>query len=105
MLKRVIFNMQKYYEINYNIINNFEIQNKNYEILRNISKIKNNFKMNDINDIINEKNINEKFRKINVIYNKMIIKENLNNENIKENNNNKKSLIKNIKDNNDNKKS
>ena len=57
MLKRVIFNMQKYYEINYNIINNFEIQNKNYEILRNISEIKNNFRMDGINQIINEKNI------------------------------------------------
>ena len=53
MLKRVIFNMQKYYEINYNIINNFEIQNKNYEILRNISEIKNNFRMDGINQIIN----------------------------------------------------
>jgi len=63
MLKRVIFNMQKYYEINYNIINNFEIQNKNYEILRNISEIKNNFRMDGINQIINEKNIKKNLGK------------------------------------------
>jgi len=98
MLKKVIFNIQVYYEINYNIINNFEIQNKNYELLRNISEIENNFKMNDINDIINEKNINEKFRKINEIYNKIIIKKNLNEENINDikDNNNEKVLFKNI---------
>ena len=54
MINNVIENMEKYYEINYSIFNNYKIQNKNYEHLKNISEIKNNININEINDIINK---------------------------------------------------
>ena len=66
-------NINVFYKIHHDIINSFELQNKNYEILKNINMICNNIKNNDINGIINEGKINIKIQKIINIYNKMII--------------------------------
>ena len=69
---------------------NYKAQKRNYEILYNINSIKNNIKMEDINDIINMNDINQKFNKIINLYNKMENKNNINEENYKifENNEN-----------------
>ena len=64
LLNDIIKKMNIYYEINNNFLNNYEPQNKNFEILQNIKEIKNNILMKDIEEIINEKNIIYKFEKI-----------------------------------------
>ena len=46
----------------------------NYEILYNINEIKNNIKIKDIDEIINDINLNNEFKNILNIYNKMIIR-------------------------------
>ena len=101
ILNNIMNNINIFYTINYDIIKNYKKQNKNYEILRNISEIKNNIKLNDIDEIINEKNIIDQIEKIINISNKMknkTIEENLNKTkifNIEENNleKEKKELI------------
>lgn len=72
-----------YIKIVYNIYNNYEIKNRNFQILQNIIHIKdsNHNIINDINSIIIEKDIITKFAKIMKIYSQMINKEKKN-ENI-----------------------
>ena len=70
-LNNVIKNITIYYKINYVIINNYDTKKKNYEIIKNVYEIKNNVKLNIIDDIINESDIKIKFEKIINIYNKM----------------------------------
>jgi len=55
-LSKVIDNLEVYYNLNNNIINNYNIKNKNYEILTNMSSIYkyNEIVIKDINEIINE---------------------------------------------------
>ena len=69
-LKKILQNIKLYYKINNNIINNYK--NKNYQILININEfIKfNNIIIKDIQYIINA-NINNKFRYLMDIYEKM----------------------------------
>ena len=67
-LKKVKENMMIYYNIYNNMINNYEIKNRNYNILKNINEINNNI-IKDIKEINN--NINNKIYKILKIYNKM----------------------------------
>ena len=74
-LDNVSNNFDKYYKINEDIFNSYNIKNKNYEILHNINEIKNDQSINDINGVINEKDINNKFKKIMNLYNQMGIKE------------------------------
>ena len=88
MLNKIIDNFKIYYDIIYNIVNKYNIQNKNYENFQNINYIYNNIPINDINDILSEYNYDIKMSKIIDIYNKMTIKGFLN-ENIDENNNEK----------------
>ena len=59
-------NLEKYYTINNNILNNYNVKNRNYEILNNLNNIDNinNIIINDLKNIINEKNIANKFYKI-----------------------------------------
>ena len=71
-------NMESYYKICDSIINNYNIQNKNYELLNNLNDIINHEIINDISNIINENNINNKFNKIMIIYNKIKNTENNN---------------------------
>jgi len=61
-------NIEKYYNIR-KFIN--ENNYKNYEMLLNKREINNNKIKNEIREIINDKNINNKFKKIIDIYNKM----------------------------------
>ena len=82
ILNEIIKYINIFYEINNNIINSYEKQNKNYEILKNIKEIRNNIKLDDdINNIINENNIINKFNKIMDLYYKM---NNIENTNINE---------------------
>ena len=82
-LKKLIENFDIYYQISNNIMtNSFNIKRKNYEILYNIKNIKNDDIVNDINRIINEKNITLKFNYMINIYNAIY-----NLENIKESSN------------------
>ena len=67
-------NLDKYYQICSDIINNnIEVKNRNYSTLYNI-KMVNNYNFNAIKDleiIINEKVISEKFKKIMELKNQM----------------------------------
>ena len=74
-----------YIKIVYNIYNNYEIKNRNFQILQNIIHIKdsNHNIINDINSIIIEKDIITKFAKIMKIYSQMINKEEKKGEYIK----------------------
>ena len=76
ILNKTMENIQHYYNIIYDIININNDSNRkvNYEILYNISKIYDNNILEDLNDIINDDNINNKFKKIKNIYDKMTIK-------------------------------
>jgi len=73
ILNKVKENMNIYYNIYNNIINNYNYKNINYEILYNINEFNkyNNIIIKDINNIINDNNINNKFNNILNIYNKM----------------------------------
>ena len=77
ILNNVKENMNNYYKLEEYIINNYNQKERNYEILYNIDKIinYNNIIIKDINQINNEKNIENKFNYINNIYN------NINNNN------------------------
>ena len=76
-LNEVVQNVDDYLNIYNNIINNFNVRNKNYYILQNINYIKeyNNTFINNINDIINDKNINNSLKNIFEIYEKIKYKE------------------------------
>ena len=61
--------INKYYEINNKILNNFEINKRNYQILQNINNISDtNIIMGNLNSIINENNFAIKFNKIYDLY-------------------------------------
>jgi len=66
-------NIDIYYNIYNNIIDNYKKVKFNYEILQNINEF-NNYNIiiiKDINEIINDKDINIKFQNIINIYNKI----------------------------------
>ena len=52
-LNKVIDNIEIYYNINSYIINEYEIKNRNFEIIQNIKEIKNNKIIEEINEINN----------------------------------------------------
>ena len=70
-LNIVMKNIEIYYNICKNYINNYDIKKINYETLENINKIINKYIMNDINNINQSNNINNKINKIIEIYNKI----------------------------------
>ena len=72
-LNKVKENYENYYNIIKNLYNNFNKEKINYEILYNMNNINNNDIMKDIDNIINDNNIENKFNKIMNIYNKMNI--------------------------------
>jgi len=78
-LKTVKDNFQIYYKIYNDIINNYKCLNTNYEFLCNIAEFKNynNNIRNDIDAIIKDDNISNKFNGILKIYEKMTNKENI----------------------------
>ena len=75
------------YKINYDLLNNYEIQKRNYYVLQNLNLIKNNINIciNNINEIIKDNDINNKFKNLLNIYKKINNKYN-NNSNINSNN-------------------
>ena len=64
-------NIEKYNEIFINIFNNFNLENRNYNVLRNINELMNNNIMQDINDICNNTNIYSQFKILINMYQKM----------------------------------
>jgi len=82
VLNKVKDNINNYYQIIFDIINNFEVKNRNYQILLNINEINNKIIIDDLDVIINENNINKKFNKIIEIYEKMNKKDLLEHENL-----------------------
>ena len=74
-LNKVMEYMEIYYKINDNILNNYNIKNRNYEILENINEINNNNIIEEIQAINNDDNINNQVNNIINIYNKMINKD------------------------------
>ena len=106
LLNSIKSNIQKYYIIIDNLLNNYNIQNRNYQIFSNINNIiniNNSIIIKDLYNIINESNLAIKFNKIYILKNKItnieknkIIKKILpTNKNI--NQTNKKRTILNIK--------
>ena len=71
ILLHVIENINNYYIIVKDIYDSFDIKKRNYITLSNINEIENNNIIKDLEEIINEVNIQNKFQKINIIYNKM----------------------------------
>ena len=70
-LNIVMKNIEIYYNICKNYINNYDIEKINYETLENINKIINKDIMNEIDNINKNNNINEKINKIIEIFNKI----------------------------------
>ena len=64
ILDYTLENIEHYYKIISNIYNNFNIKKRNYTILTNINGINNDSILTDIQDIIKEENIGNKFDKI-----------------------------------------
>ena len=63
-LEKVKENIEKLYKINFDIINNYDVKNVNYELLQNINKV-HSFNINvieDLNKINNENDILYKFK-------------------------------------------
>ena len=75
MLDFTVSNMEMYYKINYDIFNNCQRDYLNYEVLSNLYTIKENNKIEDIDNLINTTDINKQFSLICDIYKKMINKE------------------------------
>ena len=76
-LNEVVQNVEDYFNAYSNIINNFNVRNKNYYILQNINYMKeyNKTFINNINDIINDKNIANSVNNIIEIFDKIKYKE------------------------------
>ena len=70
ILNNVKDNLYKYYDIEEYIFNNYETNERNYEILSNINELI-DFNKIIIKDINNENSIEDKFKIINNIYNKI----------------------------------
>ena len=96
-LNEMINIMNIYYEINNNIINNYEKKNRNYQVLQNIKQINiNNEIYNKLKNINKMTNIKDKLYNIIDFYNNINSDEIVKNEPIKEN---KEKLINKIKKN------
>ena len=57
IFNKIIENLDIFHKINFDIINNYNSNNKNYQILKNIEEINNNLKSNNIDEIINKNDI------------------------------------------------
>ena len=70
-LSKISENMESFYKILNDMINNYDIKNRNYEIFKNLNYFQNDIEFKEIDAIINNKNIFDKFKYILNIYNKM----------------------------------
>ena len=70
ILDIVLNNLEIYYNINKDIINNYNNKKINYYVLTNINKMQdiNKYMIKNINDIINEGDVNKKFNSLKEIY-------------------------------------
>ena len=59
ILNSISENMDNYYKIIYDLLNNYNLRQRNYEILKNINSIRNFIQLEDIDKIIDEDNDNE----------------------------------------------
>ena len=84
--------MNIYCDINNDINKSFDIKLKNFETLNNLKEINNKEILNDINRIINEENIFNKFKYIFDIYTLMNTKDN--NNYFEDNENNQRNKYK-----------
>jgi len=81
VLNKVSEKMENYYQINYDILYNYNLQQRNYQILTNINSIKNFINLDDFDSVINDNNtIKFKFTYIIDIYNKIYNKKEKNNK-------------------------
>jgi surface protein len=71
MLNEVKVNIDIFSDINLTILKNYDENNINYQIIQNINAIQNNNIIDDINEIYNDKNINNKLIYISNIYSKI----------------------------------
>ena len=71
ILYKVNENMKNYFEIYNEIIKNYEIKNRNYEMFKNINYIQNTIHFEEVDKIINNNNIYFQFENIINIFNKM----------------------------------
>ena len=81
ILENTKYNMEIFYNINCNIFNNCHKDYQNYEVLSNLNTINENYKMEDIDSLINEKNIIKRFSLICDLYKKMNNKEEIKSSN------------------------
>ena len=79
MLNKVKNNMNLLYNINYDIFNNYDFGNRNYELFKNLTLI-NNIECNNIDEIINNNDISKKFKNLLNIYNQMTTKDKILNQ-------------------------
>jgi cytochrome b involved in lipid metabolism len=63
--------MDKYYKINEQIINNFEENRRNYQVLYNIKELNNTYLFKDIDEIVSTENISVKIINILDVFHKM----------------------------------
>jgi len=77
IINKVIENLKKIYEIGKNLIYNYTLKNKNYQLLMNFININkyNEAIIKDIDNILNENNIEKKVKLIQEMYDKMEKKE------------------------------
>ena len=73
-LNKLTENMEQYYKIYFNIMKSYKENCRNYETLKNVNEIKNNF-YEDLSQINNDQNLKTKVLNILNIYNKMNISE------------------------------
>ena len=72
-------NMKSYYELNYNLIHNYDERNINYEILKNIEELSTNeLILESLESINKEKDVYTKFKNIYDLYKEMIYKNEIN---------------------------
>ena len=71
ILNKTKKNMEYYYNIIENMINNYDNQKLNYEIIYNLRNIFNNNINEDIKNVINDNDLKSKFNKIIDIYDYM----------------------------------
>ena len=75
ILNKYIEIMENFFKLNNDIINNFDNKKLNYEILYNIKEITNNNILKDLDNILNENNMINKFTNIYNNYKKIITKD------------------------------
>ena len=71
LLNKLKDDLELFYEINSDIINNYDYHNRNYQVFQNINNVKNNINIKNYYNIINENNIENQFITLIKIYNKI----------------------------------